>query len=253
MLGLRDKSVIVTGGASGIGADTVRLLGQAGVKVTVADIDTSSGEAIVKELREAGATAQFIRTDISDETDVEALVAKAVSAYGTLDGAFNNAGVPNVGCRLHEVSNEQWRRCHDVNVYGTFLCLKYEIRHMLEAGHGGAIVNCSSIAGLINVPNTAEYTASKHAVSGLTKAAACDYGKDGIRVNAIAPSAARTPMYNRYCITNPDFDRNVAAAHPLGRSCDPMEQARAAVWLMSDEASFVTGVILPVDGGYTAL
>ena len=252
MKGISGKSIIVTGGASGIGGAAVRLLVEHGANVTIADMDATAGEALAQELKNGAGQVQFVRTDVSSEADVVRLVDAAVETYGRLDGAFNNAGVPNLGIPLHDVTLEQWQRCQGVNATGVFLCMKYEIAAMLATG-GGAIVNTSSTAGIVNVPMTAEYTASKHAVSGLTKAGASDYGRKNIRVNAIAPSATRTPMYEGYTKTNPNFDAHVAELHLLGRSSDPLEQAEAAVWLLSDAASFVTGVILPVDGGYTAV
>ena len=252
MDGITGKSIIVTGGADGIGAAAVRLLAGNGARITIADINEVLGQALAESITETGGQAQFVCTDISQVKDVRAMVESAVGAFGRLDGAFNNAGVPNVGSLLHEVSEEQWYRCISTNLTGTFLCLKYEISAMLKTG-GGAIVNTSSTAGLVTVPVTAEYTASKHGVSGLTKAAASDYGHHNIRVNAIAPAAVRTAMYAKFAKTNLQFEDQVNALHPIGRASQPVEQAAAAQWLLSDAASFVTGVILPVDGGYTAV
>ncbi|MEC3768820.1 SDR family NAD(P)-dependent oxidoreductase [Cupriavidus sp. SS-3] len=249
--GIEGQSMIVTGGASGIGEAAVRLLAANGALLTIADRG-ANGEALAKELTDAGLRAQFVETDISSEADVMAMVEAAVRSYGRLDGAFNNAGVPNAGKLLAELTEEDFRRCHDVNVIGTFLCMKHEILAMLKTG-GGAIVNCSSIHGLIYTARAAEYTASKHAITGMTKAAAADYGLQNIRVNAIAPSSTRTPMYLHYLKTKPDHEARVNGLHLLGRASEPIEQAQAAMWLLSDAASFVTGVTLPVDGGYTAV
>lgn len=197
MKSIEGKSLIVTGGSNGIGEAAALLFAENGAKVTVADVNSAEGQDTVEEIVKRGGTAQFIRTDISDPNEVQAMVAAAVSAYGKIDGAFNNAGVPNVGKRLHEVTFEEWQRCHAINLAGTFLCIKYEVEQMLKTG-GGAIVNTASVAGLVNVPLTGEYTASKHGVSGLTKAAASDYGHDNIRVNAIAPGAVRTAMFAKF-------------------------------------------------------
>lgn len=252
MKGIEGRSVIVTGGASGIGEAAVRLLVENGANVTIADLNDAAGEALAEELNRGSRKAQFVRTNIASEPDVRAMVEVAMATFGKVDGAFNNAAVPNLGKPLADITLDEFTRCQEINVMGTFLCLKYEIKAMLNNG-SGSIVNTSSTCGLVNVPMTSEYTASKHAVSGLTKAAASDYGSNNIRVNAIAPSATRTPMYEGYRVTNPNFDAQVAALHLLRRASDPIEQAEAAVWLLSDAASFVTGVILPTDGGYTAV
>jgi 2,5-dichloro-2,5-cyclohexadiene-1,4-diol dehydrogenase 1 len=252
MKGISDKSIIVTGGSDGIGAATAKLLASLGARVTIADVNESKGTETTQAINSSGGKAQFVRTDIADEASVKAMVAAAVRTYGRLDGAFNNAAIPNTGKRLHEISFAEWQRCQSINLTGTFLCLKYEIEQMLTSG-GGAIVNTSSIAGLVYTPMTAEYSSSKHGVSGLTKAAASDYGHDSIRVNAIAPAAVRTAMYARFAETNPQFEAQCAALHPIGRASMPEEQAEAVAWLLSDAASFVTGIIMPVDGGYTAV
>lgn len=252
MKGITGRSIIVTGGASGIGEAAVRLLAENGAKVTIADLSADKGQALAAELVGAGGTVQFVRTDISAERDVIAMVDAAVAAYGRLDGAFNNAAVPNLGRPMADITLEEFSRCQNINLVGTFLCMKYEILALLKTG-GGAIVNTSSTCGLVNVPMTSEYTASKHGVSGLTKAAAGDYGEHNIRVNAIAPSSTRTPMYEGYRETNPNFDAHVADLHLLGRASDPIEQAAPAVFLLSDAASFITGTILATDGGYTAV
>lgn len=252
MKSIADRSYLVTGAASGIGEAIARLLGSHGAKVTLADVNVEAGETVVRDMHQQGQAAQFVRADISSESDVIAMVAAAVERFGRLDGAVNNAGVPNLGKTLIELSVAEWKRCHEINVMGTFLCLKHEIRQMLGSG-GGAIVNTSSVCGLVFVPTTCEYTASKHAVTGLTKAAAAEYGGRNIRVNAFAPSTTRTPLYHKFIEQHPEYLAIVEATHPLRRASEPAEQAEAAVWLLSDSASFVTGVTLPVDGGYTQL
>jgi 2,5-dichloro-2,5-cyclohexadiene-1,4-diol dehydrogenase 1 len=250
MAGISGRSIIVTGGSSGIGEAAVRLFAENGALLTVADIDAERGKALVQQLSELGQRAQFIRTDISREEDVKAMVAAAEAAYGRLDGAFNNAAIPNAGKRLAELTLDEFNRVFAVNVAGTFLCLKHELPAMMRAG-GGAIVNTASVGSLIYVPLAGEYTASKHAVAGLTKAAAAEYGEKGIRVNAIAPSTTRTPMYLNYVQRNPAYEATVAAAHALRRGSEPIEQAQAAMWLLSDASSYITGATIPVDGGYT--
>lgn len=252
MKSISGKSIIVTGGANGIGQATALLLAENGALVTVADINAVDGEATVKEIKSRGGNAQFIKTDISKADEVQAMVGAAVDAHGKLDGAFNNAAIPNVGRRIHEITIDEWNRCQSINITGTFFCVKYEIEQMLKAG-GGSIVNTASVAGLVYVPLTGEYSVSKHGVVGLTKAAAADYGHDNIRVNAVAPGAVRTAMFAKSCEDNPDLEEYCKSVHPIGRFGQPIELAEAAMWLLSDSASFVTGAILPVDGGYTAV
>jgi NAD(P)-dependent dehydrogenase (short-subunit alcohol dehydrogenase family) len=250
--GVNGKSLIVTGGSSGIGQAAAILFAKNGAKVTIADVNVSGGEATAKEIREAGREAQFIQVDITNPDEVKAMVSAAVNKYGRLDGAFNNAGLGNVGKKIHEISLKEWNHCQTINMTGTFLCIKYEVEEMLKTG-GGAIVNTASVAGLICVPSTSEYTASKHGVSGLTKAAAVDYGQYNIRINAIAPGAVNTPMFAKSCADVENFEEIIAAQHPIGRFGEPVEQAEAAMWLLSDAASFVTGTVMPVDGGYTSV
>lgn len=252
MSGIQGKSIIVTGGASGIGEAAVRLFAQKGAKVTCADLGAQRGQAIARELSQQGHAVQFVRTDVTNEQDVEAMVAAAVSAYGRLDGAFNNAGVPNTGKPLNEVGLQEFQKILSVNVVGPFLCMKHEFEAMARTG-GGSIVNTASVGSVIVIPKGGDYTTSKHALLGLTKAGAVEFGARGIRVNAIAPSTTRTPMYLEYLKLNPDYERTVAASHALGRGSEPIEQAQAALWLLSGESSYVTGALLMVDGGYTLL
>jgi 2,5-dichloro-2,5-cyclohexadiene-1,4-diol dehydrogenase 1 len=249
MYDLKNKSLIVTGGASGMGRETARLAAKAGARVTVADVNTAGGEETVRLITGDGGQAQFVRTDISVESQVEALVAAAVSAYGRLDAAFNNAGIPQINVPMHEIPAEVFRRSLDVNVMGTFFCMKYEIAAMLKT-QGGAILNTSSGAGIVGYMLGSEYVASKHAVIGLTKTGALDYAKRGIRVNAILPGATLSPMLTNAMKTMPEVEPYLIAATPMGRLGQPSEIATAAVWLLSDHASFVTGACLPVDGGY---
>ncbi|SFW79799.1 SDR family NAD(P)-dependent oxidoreductase [Amycolatopsis australiensis] len=250
MSGIAGRSIIVTGGASGIGEAAVRLFAENDALVTIADVHAGPGEALAAELAGRGHQVQFVTTDVTDEAQVAAMVAAAESAYGRLDGAFNNAGVPNHGKKLGEITREEFDRVFAVNVTGPFLCMKHEVPALRRAG-GGSIVNTASVGAFVYIPLAAEYTASKHALMGLTKAAAAEYGEEGIRVNAIGPSTARTPMYVEYLKLNPEYEKTVAATHALRRGSEPVEQAQAAMWLLSDAAAFVTGVTLAVDGGYT--
>lgn len=253
---IEGKSIIITGAASGMGAAAARLAAADGAKVTLADLSEAGGLAMVDEITAAGGQAQFVRTDISVEEDVKAMVAAAVNAYGRLDGAFNNAGLPPLSSAkngffpLADLETGSFRKSLEVNVLGTFLCLKYEIRAMLATG-GGAIVNTSSANGLVAIPGAPEYIASKHAIIGLTKAAALDYVTQGVRVNAVLPGIIRTPMLTTAVDNNEEAITAYTAAMPIGRLGRPEEVAEAALWLLSDAASLITGASLSVDGGQT--
>lgn len=255
---VKDKSIIITGGGSGIGAAAVRLAAQSGALVTIADVDVEGGEAVLAELRADGADAQFIRTDISQEEDVRAMVGAAVSRFGAVHCAFNNAGIPawshqpGVGTYslLADLPLDAFSRGMAINATGTFLCMKYELQAMLETG-GGAIVNTASNAGILAIEAAADYVAAKHAVIGLTKAAALDYAKRNIRVNAVLPGVIRTQMMEISFAANPQLVDWATGIQPNGRLGVPDEVASAALWLLSDASSFVTGVSLPVDGGYS--
>lgn len=255
---LTNKSIIITGGGSGIGAAAAVRAAARGARVTIADRDEATGRKILDEVLTAGGTAQFVRTDISHASQVEALVAAAVSAYGRLDAAFNNAGVPAYSHRgggqaptdLADLPVEVFKQGMEVNVVGTFLCMQYEIAAMLKTG-GGSIVNTSSGAGLFAIPFAADYMAAKHAVIGLTKSAALDFATRNIRVNALIPGVTRTAMMEKSFGANPELYDWAAEMQPGKRLGEASEVAEGALWLMSDAASFVTGISLPVDGGYT--
>lgn len=251
---LEGKSIIVTGGGSGIGAACARMATQGGALVTLADLDEAAGHAVVARIAAAGGEARFVRCDIGDESAVRSLIDAAVEAFGRLDCAFNNAGLPSfshthVLTKLVEMSNEAMERSVRVNLMGTFWCLKYEIASMLRTG-GGSIVNTASNAGVLAIPNAADYIATKHAVIGLTKAAALDYARAGVRVNAVLPGVTRTKMMEESFARNPELNDWAAEVQPNGRVGEPDEIAAAAMWLLSDAASFVTGIAMHVDGGY---
>ncbi|MFM0169484.1 SDR family NAD(P)-dependent oxidoreductase [Paraburkholderia sediminicola] len=251
---LEGKTIIVTGGGSGIGRAAALACAVAGGHVVVADIDRAAGEETVSTIRRAGGDAIAVVTNVADEEQVEALVAKTLSKYGRLDGAFNNAGLSQANVLLHELTAEQWRRTQSVNFDGVFFCMKHEIRAMLRMG-GGSIVNTSSTLGRVAVRSAADYCGSKGGVLGVTKGAAVDYGGAHIRVNAILPGAVDTPMVQAL-VSDPQFAdliEKLRASHPLGRIGAPEEIAAAAVWLLSDRASFVTGAELAVDGGFLAI
>ncbi len=245
------KVAVVTGGTSGIGRATAVGFAREGARVVVSGRRAEEGEETVRLAAEAGGEAIFVRCDVARAADVEALVAETVKRFGRLDVAFNNAGLEGSSALLANQSDEEFARVLDVNVRGLFLCMKHEIPAMLASG-GGAIVNNSSIAGLIGFQGQALYVASKHAVVGLTRTGALDCARKNIRINAIAPGAVATPMFSRFVDSLSDEIRQrIMASHPIGRIGKPEEIASCVLWLCSAEASFVTGQVIAADGGYT--
>jgi NAD(P)-dependent dehydrogenase (short-subunit alcohol dehydrogenase family) len=246
---LEGKVAVVTGAAMGIGRSSAELFAREGASVVVADIDEDGGHGTVDRIEEAGGRASFVRTDVSRASDVAAMVAHAVDTFGGLDCAHNNAGIAAPMAPLAEYPDAGWDRTIAIMLTGVYYCMKAQIPRMLERG-GGAIVNTASGVGLVAYPHQAAYTASKHGVIGLTKVAALDYGSRGIRVNAICPGTARTPMVDDAVLRDPSIEEHLKALHPIGRIAEASEVAEAAVWLCTPAASFVLGVALPVDGGY---
>ena len=250
---LAGKSALVTGGASGIGRATAVAMAREGARVLVQDRAEAGAQETVGLINAAGGQAVSIGGDVTSEADVAAMMAAAVAAFGQLDVAFNNAGVSPAAAhstsqRTHELSLAAWQTLIDINLTGVFLCMKHQIPHML-AGAGGAIVNTASVAGLVGLPTAAAYVAGKHGVIGLTKTAAMEYARDGIRVNAVCPGYVLTPMTEDGVARRGEELLNKVPMHRLGR---PDEIAEAVVWMCSDRASFVTGSFYTVDGGYYA-
>jgi NAD(P)-dependent dehydrogenase (short-subunit alcohol dehydrogenase family) len=246
---LDGKVALVTGGSSGIGRESALAFARAGAKVVAADVDEKGGEETVSMIKDAGGDAIFVKTDVTDMDQVEALVAKTVDTYGRLDCAHNNAGIEGVGGACTECTEENWDRTIAINLTGVFNCCKAELPHLLKQG-GGAIVNTASVAGLVGFPGLPAYVASKFGVNGLTKALALDYAKENIRVNSVCPGVIHTPMVDRVTGGDPEALKAYAAAAPVNRLGEASEIAEAVVWLCTDAASFVTGINMPVDGGY---
>jgi NAD(P)-dependent dehydrogenase (short-subunit alcohol dehydrogenase family) len=248
---LHGKVGIVTGGTSGIGRDTAVLFAKAGAKVVIAGRREVEGKETIDLIRAAGGDGLFVKTDVSRAAEVQALVRKTVEKFGRLDVAFNNAGIEGSWSPIAEQSEEDWDRTIDINLKGVWLCLKYEIQQMLKKGDGGAIVNMASVAGWIGSAGAATYCASKHGVIGLTKSAALETARSGIRINAVCPAVIETPMGERL-FGGPEIRQYAVGLHPIGRFGKPMEVAEAVVWMCSDRASFMTGQSLVLDGGFLA-
>lgn len=243
------KVVLVTGGTSGIGKATALAFAREGAKVVVSGRREKEGLAVVEEIKKGGGTAHFVQADVAKEADVKRLVDETVAKFGRLDVAFNNAGVEVLG-PLAEVTEEDYRRVFDINVWGVIASMKHEIPALLKSG-GGAIINTSSIVGHIGMGGASVYVATKHAVEGLTKVAALEYAKQGIRVTAVAPAAIETDMIDRFTGgRDSDQGKGLAAMHPVGRMGRSEEIAEAVLYLASDGAKFTTGISLAVDGGF---
>lgn len=243
------QTVLVTGGATGIGRATALAFAGAGARVVIGDVDPRA-EGTVGEIVAAGGRAVFQKTDVGDSAQVKALVDRTITEFSSLDVAFNNAGLLPPTAPLAEQTEEDWDRILRVDVTGVFLCMKYQLAHMAKIGRG-AIINTASVAGLIADPGMAPYVAAKHAVTGLTKAAAIDYAAQGIRVNAIAPGLVRTPMIERW-LNDPGLRARVLADSPIGRPAEPEDIAGLVLFLASKHASIITGAIYPIDGARTA-
>lgn len=242
------KVAFVTGAASGIGREVALAFAAEGARVVATDV-AAAGEDTVAAVKRAGGEARFIRCDVTSVAQVRAAVEATVGAYGRLDCAFNNAGVFGERAHVHEYPEEEFERLIRIHLFGVFYCLKYELAQMQKQG-SGAIVNTSSVAGLLGSPQSCAYTAAKHGIAGLTKAAAVDNGSTGIRVNAVCPGLIDTPMTQG--MFGADLETRAAQVHPIVRPGKPQEVAAAVLWLCSDAASLVTGIAMPVDGGWTA-
>ncbi|MFC6732818.1 MULTISPECIES: SDR family oxidoreductase [unclassified Haladaptatus] len=251
MNGIEGKVAIVTGASSGIGRATAERFAAEGAKVIVADVVEDGGRETIERITDAGGDATFVRVDVTSDEDVKTMVETALDTYGGLDFAHNNAGIEGEMAPLADTADDDWSRVIDVNLGGVWRCMKHEIPVMVDRG-GGSIVNTSSVAGLM-AAGGAPYVASKHGVIGLTRVAAVEYAKQGIRVNAVCPGVVDTPMVQRAGEETPEQIEQFVAMQPLGRMAEPEEIASAVVYLCSDDASFITAHPLPVDGGLMSI
>jgi NAD(P)-dependent dehydrogenase (short-subunit alcohol dehydrogenase family) len=246
----KNKVVLITGGTSGIGKAAALAFAEAGAKIVLTGRREKEGSIVAGQINKAGGAASFVRADVAKDEDVRNAVDLTVAKYGRLDAAFNNAGVEFAG-PLDKITEEQYRQTFDINVWGVLNSMKHEVAAMLKTG-GGAIVNTSSVVGHIALPGASIYVATKHAVEGLTKAVALEFAKQNIRVNAVAPGAIDTDMVDRFAGKDGAARDALVALHPVGRMGKSEEIAAAVLYLASDEAKFITGTILNVDGGWTA-
>lgn len=249
---LSGRVVLITGGGSGIGRAAALCCAREGATVVVADVAEAEGTEVAEAVEERGGSARFARCDVSSSADVQALVRDVAAREGRLDGAFNNAGIESGWAATVKCSEENFDRTVAVNLKGVWLCLKHQIAQMLEQGGGGSIVNTASVAGLVGSRGGCAYVASKHGVVGLGKTAALEYAKRGIRVNTVCPGVVETPMVERLMASTGLERETFVAQQPVGRLGQPEEVGEAVAWLLSERASFVTGVALPVDGGFVA-
>jgi NAD(P)-dependent dehydrogenase (short-subunit alcohol dehydrogenase family) len=249
---LDGKIALVTGGSAGIGRATALAMVREGAKVVIANRGVAGGEETVRLITAAGGTATFIQTDVSQASQVAALITRAVETYGRLDCAFNNAGYEGMRVPTADVPEEDWQRVLQTNLTGVWLCMKYALRQMLTQGRG-VIVNMSSVVGHVGASGLSPaLVATHHGIIGLTRQAAVEYAKHGIRINAVCPTVTRTPRLERVHGANPEVEARMAARNPSGRIGEAEDAAEAVVWLCSDAASFVVGHTLVVDGGALA-
>lgn len=248
---MKHKTAIITGGSTGIGKSAAKIFAENGVKICIADIQEEKGKQLAKSIKSYGHEAIFIKTDVSIPRDVKNMVDKTIKEFGSIDYAFNNAGIEGEEGTIDKCSIENWDKVINVNLKGVWLCMKYELEEMSRKNKG-IIVNTSSIAGKVGFANLPAYVASKHGVNGLTKNAALEYAKNGIRVNSVCPGVIKTEMVERVTKGDPTLEKQFASMAPMERMGTPDEIGYAVVWLCSDQSSFLTGQEISIDGGYLA-
>lgn len=247
----KNKVAFVTGGSTGIGRATALAFAENGARVVLADVNEDAGMQTVQLIEKNGGTAVFVKCNVAHFDDVKAAIEKTISLYGSLDFAFNNAGIEGQSGSTADCSEENWQKVIDINLKGVWLCMKYQIPQMIKQG-GGSIVNCASIAGVVGFMGSPAYVASKHGVVGLTKTAALEFAKSNVRINAVCPGVIQTPMIDRFTQGNAQAQQQLTAAEPIGRVGQPDEIASAVLWLCTDGAAFVVGHPMVIDGGWVA-
>jgi NAD(P)-dependent dehydrogenase (short-subunit alcohol dehydrogenase family) len=253
MAGILDgKVALITGAGSGIGRATSKIFAREGARLVLVDVVAEAAQQTLDAAKAAGAEVICLKADVSKSNEVEAAVARTIEQFGRLDCAFNNAGIEGEAALTHKCTEENWNRVLAINLTGVWFCMKAELAQMLKQGQGGAIVNTSSLAGIAGAVGGPAYVAAKHGVAGLTKAAALEYGRHNIRVNAVCPGPIRTPMLGRLMQLTKDAEQRFARSEPLKRLGEPEEVGETVAWLCSDRASYVTGLPMPVDGGFFA-
>jgi len=249
---LAGKIIVVTGGGSGIGRETALAMAGAGAEVVIVDLSAARAVAVADEIGAAGGSALGLQCDVTQRAEVERAFDAVIARFGRVDCAFNNAGIEGRYARTAEYTDEDWHQTLAVNLTGVFYCLRREIQEMLKNPRGGSIVNTASVTGLVGWRGAPAYAASKHAVIGLTRSAALENARHGIRINAVCPGVVETPMGERIFAETPGAKERLVSKHPQGRLAQAGEVAQAVIWLCSDRSSFTTGHAMTVDGGFVA-
>jgi len=249
---LKDKVILVTGGSTGIGKASALRCAQEGASLVIADVNVKEGQAVADEINSADGSAQFIETDVTQTAQVQSMITNTIETFGRLDGAFNNAGIEGAIVSISKMTEQEFDRTLNVDLKSVWLCIKYETQQFLKQQNGGSIVNTASVAGLVGTRGGSAYGTAKHGVVGLSKCVALEYARKAIRVNAVCPGVVQTPMVDRMVSATGITTQSLIDQQPIGRFGEPQEIGEAVVWLLSDLSSFVTGIAMPVDGGYSS-